>query len=288
MTNLYIRFLILNKLVIYLNSIIKRINNYRIRSSFPNRIPSKYKKVISKNSEYKNCHKDVPAYVIVTGPSLKKQNLLKLKGQLVFTVNGFYKHKDVAKIKPKYIFFLDSNLFNLNTIKNSDFYTKAKDIYNNATFFLPLFRGYKAVSKYQILPIDLCRFVAFGGEENNNDLNLDSLMPNLYGVGAFALGSAVYMGCNPIYLLGFDHDYLANRGVNHHFYEGSTVDIPNYTEPMLGDRVPYDEEMITNYNLWQNYRNILRVAKNKNIKIYNSTDGGYLDVFELKSFDSYE
>ena len=81
-----------------------------------------YKEVISKNLEFKNCHKDVPAYVIVTGPSLKNQNLLKLEGELVFTVNSFYKHEYIKKINPRYIFFLDSNLFNSNTIKNSNFY----------------------------------------------------------------------------------------------------------------------------------------------------------------------
>jgi hypothetical protein len=282
---LFIRFLFLNKLVIYLNRIIRRINNYRIQASFPRRLPSKYEEIISKNLEFKNLHKNVPAYVIVSGPSLKKQNLANLEGQLIFTVNSFYKHKDIAKINPKYVFFLDSNLFKFDTINKSNFYSKAKTLYKNAIFFLPLFRGFKAVSKKKILPIEYCRFVAFGGIPENNELNLDSLMPNLYGVGAFALSSAVYMGCNPIYLLGFDHDYLANRGVNHHFYEGSTVDIPNYIEPELRDRVPYDEEMITNYILWQNYRNILSVAKKKNIKIYNSTEGGYLDVFELKKLD---
>lgn len=279
------RFLILNKLVIFLTTIVKIINNYRIQASFPNRIPSKYKDIISKNNEFKNCHKDTPAFVIVTGPSLKNQDLAKLEGQLIFSVNSFYKHKYIKKLNPQYIFFLDSNLFNSISINKSDFYTKARTLYNNAIYFLPLFRGYKAVTKNQILPFERCRFVAFGGVEEGSNFSLDALMPNMYGVGAFALSSAVYMGCNPIYLLGFDHDYLANRGINHHFYEGSTVDIPNYVEPTLGDRVPYDEEMITNYHLWQNYRNILKVAKNKGIQIYNSTDGGYLDVFELKSFE---
>jgi hypothetical protein len=275
----------LNKLVVYLTAIVKIINNYRIQASFPKRIPSKYKDIISRNNEFKNCHKDTPTFVVVTGPSLKNQDLAKLEGQLIFSVNSFYKHKDIKKLNPKYIFFLDPNLFNSATINKSDFYAKARGLYNNAFFFLPLFRGYKAVTKNHILPLDQCRFVAFGGIEEGSNFNLDALMPNIHGVGAFALSSAVYMGCNPIYLLGFDHDYLANRGINHHFYEGSTVDIPNYVEPTLGHRVPYDEEMITNYRLWQNYRNILKVAKNKGIQIYNSTDGGYLDVFELKSFE---
>ena len=285
MKHLFIRFLLLSKLVNYLNLLIKRINNYIIHTTFQNRLPEKYKNIISINKDFLNCHKNIPAYVIVNGPSLNKQNIAKLEGELIFSVNSFYKHSDIKKINPKYIFFLDSKLFSLDTIKKSDFYAKARDIYKDATFFLPLFRGYKAVVKDKILPIESCRFVAFGGLEYKNDLNLDSLVPNLYGVGAFALASAVYMGCSPIYLLGFDHDYLANRGVNHHFYEGSTVDIPNYIEPLLGERVPYDEEMITNYNLWQNYRSILKIAIKKNIKIYNATEGGYLDVFEIKKLD---
>jgi len=282
---IFIRFLFLNKLSILLRAILKRIDGYRIYYSFPSRLPVHYNKIISKNVQFKNIHKNEPAYVLVNGPSLKNQNLLNLKGKLIFCVNSFFRHEYINLLNPKYVFLLDANLFNSTTIKKSDFYIKAQKLYKNAFFFLPLFRAYKSVNNHKILPINRCRFIAFGGLDNG-DLNLDGLMPNMHGVGAFALASAVYMGCNPIYLLGFDHDYLANRGINHHFYIGSTVEVPNYIEPTLGERIPYDEEMITNYNLWQNYRYILSVAKRKNIKIYNSTDGGYLDVFEIKNFDN--
>lgn len=278
------RFLILNKLNIYLNKIIKQITNYRIQFTIASRLPEKYKKVISNNIKFKDCHKNTTAYIIASGPSLKNQNLLNLEGELIFCVNSFFKHEHIKKLNPRYVFFLDPNLFNLTTIKKSDFYTNAKKMYNNSIFFLPLFRGYRSVIKNQILPIDKCQFVALGGVDGC-DINIDTVIPNFHGVGAFALATAVYMGCSPIYLLGFDHDYLANRGVNHHFYEGSTVDIPNFTEPLLGERVPYDEEMITNYNLWQNYRSILKIAKRKNIKIYNATKGGYLDIFEFANLD---
>jgi hypothetical protein len=86
MKHLYIRFLLLSKLVVYLNTLIKRINNFIIHVTFQNRLPKKYKNIISINKEFSNCHKNIPAYVIVNGPSLKNQNLAKLEGELILSL----------------------------------------------------------------------------------------------------------------------------------------------------------------------------------------------------------
>ena len=124
-----------------------------------------------------------------------------------------------------------------------------------------------------------------GGDENS-DLDFTRVIPSFHGVGAYALSAAIYMGCNPIYLVGFDHDYLANRGKDRHFYHGSTVSIDNKQVLTLGDRIPYDDEMLSNFYLWQNYKYLLNIANKKGIKVFNATNGGYLDVFERCHFDS--
>ena len=43
--------------------------------------------------------------------------------------------------------------------------------------------------------------------------------------------------------------------------------------------------MIANYRLWQNYKSLKRIAEKKHIKIYNATNGGYLDVFERITYE---
>ena len=94
------------------------------------------------------------------------------------------------------------------------------------------------------------------------------------------------MGCNPIYLLGFDHDYLANKGPDKHFYAGATIPNKQSTYKVeLSKLYAYDEIMVTCHKLWQNYRSLNRAAEKKGIKIFNATNGGYLDVFERVDFE---
>ena len=151
-------------------------------------------------------------------------------------------------------------------------------------FFLPLFRGYSFNNKYKYIPNDKVYYVATHGNEFSS-LDFTSLVEGWAGVSAFAISQAVYMGCNPIYLLGFDHDYLANRGVDHHFYEGGTIKGDTQTNIPLGDRIPYDVEMKANMKLWMNYRNLKRIANKKGIKILNATEKGYLDVFDRVNYN---
>ena len=47
----------------------------------------------------------------------------------------------------------------------------------------------------------------------------------------------------------------------------------------------YDYEMEQNLKLWKSYRWLKKVAEKKGIKIFNATDGGYLDVFERIQFE---
>ena len=50
----------------------------------------------------------------------------------------------------------------------------------------------------------------------------------------------------------------------------------------------YVKELITNYRLWQDYRFLNKIAIAKGIKIYNSTNGGYLDVFKRYDFNKID
>lgn len=239
--------------------------------------------ILQRNAIFQNKHKGLPGYVIVNGPSLATQDITRLKNEITFVVSGFWKHEVINIWEPTYYSLLDSNYFS-DTSVTRDFYESLHQRVKTSTFFVPLFRGYDAVKSYGLLPPDRTFYVASVGTPRPcNDLT--NIVPSFAGVSVFALSQAIYMGCNPIYLLGFDHDYLANRGVDRHFYTGGTLSGHPATNIPLGDRIPYDEEMRANLRLWANYHALKNIAEANGIQIYNATKGGYLDVFPRGNFE---
>ena len=247
-------------------------------------LTAQQREVLLRNAPLRKKHKGRAAYVIVNGPSLADQDILRLKDDITFVVSGFWKHDAVLTWQPTYYSLLDANFF-ADTPATEAFYKNLYERIHASTFFVPLYRGFDAVHKRQILPADLTHYVAsVGWQTPGNDLT--GFVQSFAGVSSFALSQAIYMGCSPIYLLGFDHDYLANRGIDRHFYKGGTIPGQKDTDVPLADRVPYDVEMQANVRLWQNYRVLKAIAERQGTQIFNATRGGYLDVFPRVDFDT--
>jgi hypothetical protein len=239
--------------------------------------------VLQRNAVFANKHKGQPAFVIVNGPSLAKQDILQLKDQITFCVSGFWKHEAVATWQPTYYSMLDPYFFS-NIDATQTFYRNLNERIQTSTFFLPLFRGYDAIHKHNFLPSERCHFVASVGA-GESVCDFTKIVQSFAGVSAFALSQAIYMGCSPIYLLGFDHDYLANRGVNSHFYAGGTLPGHPLNDVAQEARWGYDDEMRANLRLWTNYRRLKAEAERRGIQVFNATVGGYLDVFDRFDYD---
>lgn len=242
------------------------------------------RRLLQRNSVFADKHKGQPAFVIVNGPSLAQQDIMRLKDHVTFCVSGFWKHEVISTWQPTYYSLLDANFFNDSDVTHA-FYRSLNERISTSTFFLPLYRGFDAIHRHHFLPIERCQFVASIGA-GKSGVDLTNIVKSFAGVSAFALAQAIYMGCSPIYLLGFDHDYLANRGVDRHFYAGGTLPGHKMTNVPLGDRVPYDDEMRANLRLWGNYRLLKDAADKKGIQILNATIGGYLDVFDRADYNS--
>ena len=240
--------------------------------------------LLQRNAVFKDKHKGQTAYVLVNGPSLGRQDISGLGQHITFVVSGFWKHDAVLSWQPTYYSLLDKNFF-IDHPAMRTFYDNLRERIHASTFFVPLYRGFDAVAQRALLPPDRTHYVACVGRTTpSNDLT--GIVQSFQGVSAFALAQAIYMGCSPIYLLGFDHDYLANRGVDRHFYTGGTVSGHEQVNVPLADRVPYDEEMAANLKLWANYRSLKAIAERQGCQIFNATDGGYLDVFPRARFEA--
>ena len=58
--------------------------------------------VLRENIKYKDVHKGERCFILGSGHSILKQDLTKLRGEIVITQNHFHVHPDIDVIQPKY------------------------------------------------------------------------------------------------------------------------------------------------------------------------------------------
>lgn len=114
----------------------------------------------------------------------------------------------------------------------------------------------------------------------------DDMLKGMYGGGTVTfenLQLAVYLGLDPIYVIGCDHYYGGEEDE-----KGITIthkkDVENHF--IKGYRKPGEKAGKANIELMNAaYLSAKQYADNNNIKIYNATRGGYLETFERANFD---
>ena len=244
------------------------------------------------NIKFKNKHKDKRAFVVANGPSLSRQNLALLKNEITFTMSGIWKHPDIGKKwNPTYYCLSDPIFFEwkegFDSIKI--FFKNIKNKLKKTDFFMP-YLDKVTIKKYRLLPINKTHYVLFKGcLDNSKSLVLDLIkpIPGVQSTAQFAIELAIYMGCSPIYLIGFDHDWLSKRGIDRHFYQGNALENHPKVHGNL-DKISYKEDMRDCLTLWLGYEKLLEIAQQKNIQIFNATTGGFLDVFPRINYNSID
>ncbi len=241
-------------------------------------------RIVEKNCIHKNIHKGKPCFIIGNGPSLVGQDLSPLADELTFVVNGFFKHDIVEQWQPTYYFLVDPDYFNGSepflqagsTVTVQEYFDELKNRVYSTTFFVPL-GGYSFILNNNLIPLKNTFFVPFQGVLSRYLPDIPDItksVPGVENVVQMAIMVAMYMGCSPIFLMGLDHDWLANTGINTHFSGESPLAYHCY-HCLLNCQL----------RLWLGYEQLLRVANMRRIRILNATDGGFLDVFERVKYE---
>jgi len=249
--------------------------------------------LLDRNNIFHNCHKNQRCFVIGNGPSLNSQDLSLLAGELTFVMNSFWKHPIIADWQPNYYCFADPGYFDgtepfLETgygMTIQQFFAVVCQSIHTSTFFFPI-QGAKVCIEKGYLPIDRTFFVHFQGVLRNGISDIPDFtksVPWVQSVSQLAIMAATYMGCSPIYLIGFDHDWLATFGFSRNFY-GTAPTRPD--DPKIPKSLSYKRELEANLSLWYGYEHLLNLTTTRGIKILNATKGGLLDVFDRVDYES--
>ena len=251
------------------------------------KLTAEERQLIKNNRSLHRRHAGRRCFVIGNGPSLRNQDLSLLSNEITFVMNAFWKHPIVEQWQPTYYLLSDPILFERSEpIRN--FFASLRARIHNTTFIVPI-TGRSAIVDEGFLPMESTRFVAFHKQERTpvveQDIDFTRLLSGVSTIAQLALMAAMYTGCSPIYLMGLDHNWLADRhGGDLNFYPGKTLE----NHPFVTGRsmYSYDADMEAMLAAWKCYRALDNIAGQMGCKIINATDGGYLDVFERAPYHS--
>jgi len=231
----------------------------------------KYIKEIPKYNnveQYKNIHKDERCFILGSGPSIKETNLNLIKDEIFIGVNTIIditKHFDITF---KYYAIVDS--FDLPV-----YFKKLQN--NNVTLFLSGNASPKYLWKKEELDQYLQEDPVLTEYRGSLLQHKNNAIGNIkYGVYSgctvigFAIQLAYWMGFKEVYLLGCDCDYS-----NQKYFDGTELN------RFFGAG---NEDLGWN-KIFKSYKILKEVFEKEERKIYNSTIGGKLEVFERKKLE---
>lgn len=249
----------------------KILNSYYIKlSNIKFNIASYFDFKINKGNiqlkKYKNIHEGNRCFIIGNGPSLKINDLEKLSGEYTMAANRIFTIYDETDFRPTYYFFQDQTGISKNIDEIIDLY--------GVKFIRAM--GKKVYSHESFNKIYVNNFNYINNKEPRFSNDITKSVFDGYTVTYSMIQFACYMGFKEIYLLGIDFNYSFSNG---------NIDINSY----FSDKVFTSDKTGGNPDLEYNLR-AFKVARKycdkKEIKIYNATRGGKLEVFERVDFDS--
>lgn len=219
-------------------------------------------------------------FIMGNGPSLNLMDLSLLDNEYVWGSNRCYLLFDRIMWRPSFYVAVDTRVVpdNANEIN-----ALVKSLNETLFFFPEMFRYNKIINSKE----NVYWYHEIQLQEDNLPYGMFSIDPSkfVYSVRSVTIAMlqlAVYLGFNPIYLIGCDTSYIIPKTVI--FENGnqklliSTQEDPNHFDSAyFGEgkkwHDPNVEAMIFHYTQAK------KVCDELNIKIYNATVGGNLEVF---------
>jgi len=249
-----------------------------------------FRKMVRNNKLLKNKHIGKRCFIVGNGPSLTKLDLRYLKNEITFTVNFLYKNKEIFNtICPNYHILIDPYFAYKPDEYIEDIVKNLKACNSNISCICTpnLFVKFKEIS------VDIECYGIFLHDnwqkawKSRIDLSKNSY--NADNVVHAAIYSALYMGFSEIILIGCEltgiyesFEFNANqRLINNHVYNQDAEIKSALAED---DNLKMLEEYARTFRL---FKHIKTYATENKCTIWNATQGGILDIFPRKQYNSF-
>lgn len=249
------------------------------------------KEILRKNRQLEK-NKD-RVFIIGNGPSLKSLDLNRLKDEDTIMVNHIYRSEDLLKIEPKYWIVADPAFWS----DENDYLEKInRTLYqrlNKTSFLININAMYQ--NKFRPLHNNLLVYLYKLDKTKNELFSNDQIsfaepLPKFaQNVISTALMLALYLEYKQIILIGCDQSWWNlskedfDSGLTHsHYYKNTQKQVEHNKK--VFKQYGYEGLMATVERQKFEYLTLRNYAEKKNIKIINSTVGGYLDCFERKDY----
>ena len=235
------------------------------------------------NVKFKNRHRGQRCFIVCSGPSVKKQNLLPLKNELTFFVSTGFLHPEYSAIRPAYHCTPgDPN----HTPRVIDWYKRLDRSIGDAELFV-IGTDEPFIRRNGLFPVRPVNYVDVSGTwdpEQTEIYDLAARVPEIQSVAVMAIMIAMYMGCSTIVLLGVDVDEVWTREYKHYYDDEIFRNNEAVTEN--GSVTTPTVELLAIYHrLWQQFTHLKRIADTNHVEILNATAGGMLDVYPRTKLD---
>ena len=232
--------------------------------------------------KYKNFYEGRRCFIIGNGPSLRTNDLDKIKnaGEISFASNSIYNLYDKTEWRP--------------TIYTIHDYWEIKNTFKKISELTPKLKIVAISPSCRVRKIDRGILLKFANrdEKDQEILFSDDISECIYDGGTVTYTSiqcATYLGFKEIILLGVDHSFakertkdgkIINSNVNNHF-QNYLNDYAKESGIVDEDYVVFPIDFAT-----MAFEKAKEYADSHGIKILNATRGGKLEVFERVDFDS--
>jgi hypothetical protein len=263
---------------------------------FKQKLPKETLEVLNRNEKFRDIHRGQRCFIVGTGPSINSQDLSPLKDEIVFSLSRFYYHSLYETIRPRYQVFSGMTLHPFLFEKDGlpcDIYKEAELKIISEIIFTCI--GDKQfIQENNFFQKQQIFYVAPDPDSGMKDIHVKGLdltksIFGFYLIPELAIQIAIFMGFREIYLLGLDHTWLYEvlhgRDFDHQFYDLKTGVLGKdnnreFISKKQDEYASFHQLISLYYHFYEDYSALKKYGENKNIKIYNATRGGMLDIFE--------
>lgn len=241
---------------------------------------SKYLKV---NKELKQIKKNNNAFILATGPSIKGQDLSKLKGKECYSVSNFFLHEDISIIKPKLHFF--NGFHQPLVLENYIEWLKMADAkLPNETNIVITISEKSRIDENKIFKNRKVYYLDFAFRNKIvTDITKPITAPTT--IPLMVLPVLDYLDYDEINLIGCDMNGVKDYGGNvKNFYSVDPRINATNGKTWDGGVMPSLEATLLSLKMFNNYN---MYFQNKGKRLYNLSNDSWIDFVDYRDYDSY-